>query len=114
MGKSERTKGHSFERWLAREFRELGYEDARRHLEYQDGEANGYDLAGTGQIKVQAKAYKRMPNIPKAMALIEHGPDDIPMVISKIDRKGIYATIPWEDMKLLIKAWKIIFKDLSN
>lgn len=52
-GKAARDKGHSFEREIANIFRLLGYKNARRLLEYQEGK--GIDLEGTGRFKVQCK-----------------------------------------------------------
>ena len=49
-GRKSRDKGHNFERQIARELREVGFPEARRHLEYQDGEANGVDIQGFGDI----------------------------------------------------------------
>jgi len=39
MGKSSRRKGANYEREMAALFRELGWPDAKRHLEYQSDEA---------------------------------------------------------------------------
>lgn len=102
MGKSQRTKGHSFERNIAKELRKI-YPEARRHLEYQDGEANGIDLQNTGRYKIQCKCLNKQPQIPAVMMEIKNvGDEDIPMVIWKQDGKGTYAAVRFEDMRILM------------
>lgn len=54
MGKLSRTKGHSYEREVAKQLRGL-FPDAKRHLEMQKEEAMGFDLDNTGSWRVQCK-----------------------------------------------------------
>lgn len=61
MGKSQRTKGHSWERELARQMREL-FPDARRGMQSRDG-SDAPDVEGT-PFHVEAKVGK-LPN-PRA------------------------------------------------
>jgi len=111
MGKSQRTKGHSYERFTAQKMREIGYPEARRHLEYQDGEANGIDIANTGQFAVQCKAMKNQPNLPKVFGELKNKEDEIPVVVFKVDRKGEYACFKLEDALMLMQAFKQTFKE---
>lgn len=105
MGKAQRTKGHSFERTIAQELRKI-YPEARRHLEYQDGEANGIDIANTGHYKVQCKCLKNQPNIPAIMKEFQGlTNDDIPVVVWKQDGKGSYAAFKLEDAILLMSRF---------
>lgn len=63
MGKQSRDKGKRYEQFLARLFREYGY-DAKRHLEFQGEEAEeGRDLDGTYPFAIQAKCWKSAPPI---------------------------------------------------
>lgn len=105
MGRAQRTKGHSYERKVAQDFRGIGYPEAGRHLEYQEDEANGIDLKGTGCFLVQTKAMKKQPNIPEVMLKIKGSNGTIPLIVFKIDNKGEYAVFRWKDAQSLIKRW---------
>lgn len=91
-GKRSRTKGHSFERWAAIKFRSV-FPKACRHLEYQEGDANGVDLKNTGDYRVQCKAYKDYAPINKIREIKESG---IPVLLTKGDNKTPMAVIPFE------------------
>lgn len=58
MGKLSRTKGHSWERQVARAFRRI-YPDARRHLENHKADATGIDIMNVGPWRVQCKKFKK-------------------------------------------------------
>ncbi len=51
-----RTKGLAFERFVANKFKKI-FPESRRQLEFQKETANGVDLYGTGDFKVQCKAF---------------------------------------------------------
>jgi hypothetical protein len=84
MGKTSRVKGAAYERALAKLFREYGFDNAKRHLEFQSEEADeGRDLDGTQPFAVQAKCWKSTPSIE---ALNQIKPNDeypIPVAILK-------------------------------
>lgn len=104
MGKLSRTKGHNFERNLAIEFQELGFPEARRHLEYQHQEATGVDLVHTGYWKVQCKRYKEYVPISKITEVqCDRERGEIPLLITKGDHKEPMCVLPWSDMKKIIK-----------
>ena len=64
MGKTSRRKGAAYERHLANLFKNIGYPDAKRHLEFQGQEAEeGRDLDGTQPLAIQAKCWKSTPSI---------------------------------------------------
>lgn len=65
MSKKSRTKGHDAERLYARRFREVGYLEARRQLEYHVKDCNGVDLQNTGDFAVQIKRYKNHVSLNK-------------------------------------------------
>lgn len=108
-GKHSRTKGHQFERVCAKKFQNIGYFEARRHLEYQDGEANGVDLKNTGMFKIQCKAMKTTPNIPKVFKEIECEEEDIPVVVFKVDQKGSYACLDLDHFMSMVEALNSCF-----
>lgn len=101
-GKTSRTKGHSFERYMANEFKKIGYPDAKRHLEYQIEEALGIDLDNTGEYVVQCKAYKKCPNPFKVLKEIKDN-KKTKLAIIKQDRDGIICCLYWKDLKKMIK-----------
>lgn len=103
MGKLSRTKGHQFERDIAIEMRELGWKDARRHLEYQDQEANGIDLVHTDPFLIQCK---RLHNYVPVNTIFEINPDDkekgMRVLVTKADNQPAMAVMEWEDLKTLL------------
>ena len=61
---TSRRKGLSYENKVAAKFRNAGWTDAKRHLEFQSQEAiSGRDLDGTQPFAVQVKCWKIPPNI---------------------------------------------------
>lgn len=64
MTKASRRKGKAYENHIATLFREAGWSDAKRHLEFQGQEAEaGRDLDGTQPFAIQAKCWKRTPSV---------------------------------------------------
>lgn len=103
MGKLSRTKGHSFERWVANKMKKI-FPEARRHLEYQDAEAFGVDIANTGIYKIQCKRGKRYASL-SAIEEIQIDPIDggIPLLVTKGDNKEPLVCLPFEHFLHLIK-----------
>lgn len=95
MGKLSRTKGHSFERYIAVLLRKV-FPDARRHLENHEDDANGVDLMGTGKYKIQCKRGRKAAPISKIKE-VQCGPDDVPVLVTQGDRDQTYAVIPFEE-----------------
>jgi len=94
-GAHSRNKGANFERHIANVFKELGFKDARRKIEYRDGA--GYDVDGTGPWRIQAKRYKGYAPITK----IEEVPktsDTMPLLITKADAKPAVACMYLDDL----------------
>jgi len=91
MGRRERRKGANYERYIANLFQQMGFEEAKRHLETQAQEAEaGRDLDGTQPWAVQAKHWSKTPSIS---ALLQIKPDEeypLPVAILKrTQSKGI-------------------------
>lgn len=64
MGKTSRRKGAAYENTIAKLFREAGWTDAKRHLEFQFAEAlASRDLDGTQPFSIQVKCWKKTPSI---------------------------------------------------
>ncbi len=102
-GRRARSKGHGFEREVAQLFRPI-FPDARRHLEYQDGEANGYDLANVGEYRVQCKAHRLYAPI-STMKEIQADPmlGEVPVMVTKGDGEPPVACLPLSDFIRLVK-----------
>lgn len=107
MGKKSRTKGHSFEREIARK---LGggvgpFPHARRHLEYQDSECYGVDLVNTGPYRIQCKRGKKPAPLS---ALLEVRADEmlgeVPILVTQGDRGRIIVAMPFEEFLRLLKG----------
>lgn len=104
MSKSSRTKGHAFERHVAQEFRKI-FPKARRHLEYQDGECYGVDIANTGRYRIQCKKLKKYASVSTISEVVystEEG--QVPVLITAGDNLAPMAVLPLEDLLRLISV----------
>lgn len=104
LGRLSRTKGHSFEREIAILLREI-YPNARRHLEYQDAEANGVDLVETGFYRIQCKRGRKYASLT---AIEEVTADElfgeVPVLVTKGDGKRTLVALPVEEFLRLLRA----------
>lgn len=111
-GKGCRAKGHSFERWVAEKFRRI-FPDAKRHLEYQMGEANGRDISGAGEWLVQCKRNRKYANPNKILEVqicpIEGGK---PVLITKGDNLEPMACLYFSDFLKLLAFYEAHKGDL--
>jgi len=94
MSKLSRTKGYSFERYVAQVMRLAGFKDAKRQLEYQIDTAQGIDLEHTGPFKIQCKKTKKYVSMNTIKEVKLKGPDDIPVLIAAGDGQEPLVTIP--------------------
>lgn len=103
-GKRSRRKGHQFEREVAIALRVV-YPNARRHLEYQDAEANGVDLVETGPYRIQCKRFKSYAPI-SAIREVTADPlfGEIPVLVTAGDNEPPIAALPLEDFIRLLRA----------
>ena len=97
-GKAQRTKGHNFEREVARTFRSL-FPKSYRVLEYQSNNANGIDVEA-GPFNIQCKRSAKSVPMNK---INEIKPDEnkIPLLVSKVDRQDAMVTIKLDDFMRL-------------
>jgi Holliday junction resolvase len=91
MSKMSRTKGHSFEREIARKFRRW-FPNARRGLQYQDGE-HCPDVQGT-PFYIECKRYKAK----------------LPYSLITLKDKAFKKMIEWRDVCGLEGATLIAYK----
>lgn len=101
LSKYARTKGHSFERLVARYFREAGFTEAARQLEYQAGK--GVDLTGTEPFAVQCKTGGTVPSPYKILAEIPKKKGQIPLAVHKVTGKDTLVTMKLGDFLKLVK-----------
>ena len=107
MGKSQRRKGHNFEREVAAELRACApmiADRIRRGLQSRDG-STVPDVMTPWPIHVECKVGAR-PNVGAAMrqALAGAGPGQIPVVVTRRDRDpvGALVTVRWVDLRRMV------------
>lgn len=102
-GKLSRTKGHNFERYVAKRLRAL-YPEARRGLQYRDG-MECSDVVGT-PFHIECKRHRRV-NVQKAFAqAMSESRYDPPVVVHKDDKGLELVTMElstWEELLQLLK-----------
>lgn len=110
-GARSRTKGHSFERTLAKRLRDEGiFPEAERHLEMQMSQCSGYDLDNTGKLKIQCKAYKKYAPLSKIEeAASSCSEDEIPVLVTKGDRLRPIAALYLDDLIKILKDIGVVF-----
>ena len=108
-GKMSRNKGHSYEREIANRFKEIGFPGAKRKLEYQISEAQGYDIEGVGNLRPQLKRYKDYCPISKIEEVQCNGPKDIPILITRGDRKRDVVALYLDDFLKIIADIGVVY-----
>lgn len=103
MGKMQRRKGHSFERWVANELKKV-FPEARRHLEYQAPEALGVDLDNTGDFRIQCKRGRKYAAL-SALDEVQIDPIEggIPVLVTRADDKIALVAMPFAAFVKLLK-----------
>lgn len=112
-----RAKGHAFERLIAQDFQELGF-DCITTRAAKGGNwcatDNGVDLAGTEPFAVQCKRFKdyapiscieeigRYVEVCGATGSEGVFTDPIPLLITKKDNGPTMAVLEWTELKKLI------------
>lgn len=103
-GRHARTKGHSFERELAIMLRPI-FPNARRQLEYHEGDCNGVDLMNTGFFKFQSKKCKSYVSVNTIDEIqCDRLIGDIPVLVTAADHKPAMAVLHWDDLLALIRS----------
>jgi len=106
MGKSERTKGHNFEREIAREQR-IVFPEARRGLQYRD--PRECDVEGT-PLRQECKRQKRFAYSEILAALMQckrdaeaHEDDRLCIAITKQDRRPAIVSMTHDTFLSLVE-----------
>jgi len=107
-GKSSRNKGHSFERHIARIFREL-YSESRRHLEYHVADAAEGTDVHAGPFNIQCKRNKKYCSISKIFEVNTN--KGVPLLVSKGDRQPEMVVISLDAFMEILKRSDYGYKD---
>ena len=106
MGALSRRKGHQFERDLAIKLRHI-FPRARRHLEYQDGECFGVDLANTDRFLFQCKKLKSYASVNTIDEIqCDRRLGDIPILVTAADNRLAMAVLHLDDLVELIEVYQ--------
>jgi hypothetical protein len=106
-GKSSRVKGHTFERDMAKLFREMGWERCvTSRAESKSKDDQKIDLCFTDPFNVQCKAVENLGSIHRVLADM---PDDTNynIVLHKRSRSGVIVAMSLDDFKEIIKMLTI-------
>ena len=106
MGKASRDKGARFERTLSKMLREYGYE-AERGCQHAGGKDSPDVKTNMPNIHIEAKAVEHL-NLWNAIAQSERdaGEDEMPVVMFKRNRSGVYVTLGFENFMKLYQAYE--------
>lgn len=107
MGKiNSKQKGNAYERELAKAFRDYGFEDARRGVQYSGKEGEADDVVGLPYIHIEAKRVEKL-NLYNAMAqaIRDANEDEMPTVFHRRNRETTLVTMRLEDWMKLYKGW---------
>lgn len=106
MGKSQRTKGHAFEREVAAELRcALPGCEARRGLQFRDG-AEAPDVIVPGLHIECKRGIKPNPRSALAQALADAGDTDaMAIAVVQDDYSPAFAVMAWGDLIGLLQLW---------
>lgn len=103
MGKSERTKGHNFERERRDWWRQMGYDQCHtsRYASRMHDDAK-VDLVNTGIFNEQCKYWQKQPNFFKTLSEM---PDDsnINIVVHRKARQEATVTMTLNDFEEIMK-----------
>jgi Holliday junction resolvase len=111
MSRYGRTKGHSFEREIAKQMRDLGFKDAQTRRAARGGDwtfpDDGVDLCGTPGFAIQCKRLKSYAPISCIEEIVKYEKEnEIRLLLTQKNRGEVMAVLPWEDLKRLIAEVK--------
>ena len=101
MGSKSRSKGYGYEREIAHELKEF-FPEAKRHLEFQESDAKGFDLDNTGKYRIQCKRYKSYAPIAKIEEVHKES-GSVPVLMTRGDNKPTVVCMYLEDFKDLLR-----------
>lgn len=107
MGKiNSKQKGNRYERELAKEFREYGFADARRGVQYSGKQGEADDVVGLPHIHIEAKHVERL-DLYGAMeqAIRDANEDEMPTVFHRRNRTKTMVTMLLDDWMILYRGF---------
>jgi hypothetical protein len=105
-GAASRRKGLQFEREIAIRLRHI-FPHAKRHLEFQQEEAQGFDLDNTGRYKIQCKKLKKYVSVNTIREIVyREGFGEVPILVTAGDSQEAMAVIPFQDLLWLIEVFE--------
>lgn len=111
-GKTNRRKGHNWEREVANDIRTFGLDPtAKRHLEYQEG--GGMDIETKLPLTIQCKCggHSSVGFTGLHEAIKSMKPGSFPVCALKVLNKGDYAIMTWNDfLELFANYWRLTNK----
>lgn len=104
MGKSQRIKGHSFERSVANDFKKI-FGEGKRGLQSRNGEDGVADVE-TPYFFIECKAHKKTPIRAALDQAIKNCPKEkIPLAILKDDYQDVCVYLKYNDFMAIIEEW---------
>ena len=103
-----KDKGKRFERQLASQFREYGY-DAKRTAQYCGNTGDAADVIGLPGIHIEAKHQETMRLydwMAQAVRDAQAGGDNLPAVFHKKNHADILVTMRLDDWMQLYREWE--------
>ena len=96
-GAGVRRKGHNFERWVARQLREIFGAQVKRGIQTREGGSEAGDVVGT-PFHIECKVGKKhSPRAALAQSTQDASPGLIPIAVIKDDRKPPFVVMSFED-----------------
>jgi len=95
-----RQKGHSFERDIVNELKEMGYAAITSRMESKRMDDLGVDIIDDTPFYIQCKAVERLGSIHKVLAKMPT--EKTPIVLHKKNNQGTIVAIRWADFKKLM------------
>ena len=98
MGKMSRDKGKRYEREVAEAFRQMGFPDARRGVQFQGG-PDSPDVAGVPGVHIEAKHVEAL-NVYAAMkqSTDEAKVGEVPVVVHRKNQQCSLVTLRLSDV----------------
>lgn len=100
-----RNAGHSYERQLAQEFRELGFVDCvTSRSESRRRDDAGVDLCYTGPVNVQAKRWKSAPSYHAVLKSMPDEPGQMNIIMHKRPNQGEVVVMSKADFYEIVQS----------
>jgi hypothetical protein len=101
-----RVKGHTFERQMAKLFRDMGWEKCvTSRLESKAKDDAGIDLCNTDPFSVQCKAVEKLGSLHDVLAKMPQD-TNYNIVLHKRNRSGVIVAMTLEDFQEIVEKLK--------